>query len=65
MNLIRALNVACGGRRASPDEVAMDSVALELRNLLEEVSGRVPDLTARCADLPSRLDEVFRGLLPW
>ena len=42
--------------------VATDSAAQEFRELLEVVSGKFPDLTAKCADLQSHLDEVLRRL---
>jgi len=62
-DLLRSLNRAYGGLRASQDAVATNSAAQELRDLLEVVSGKFPGLTAKCADLQSRLDEVLRRLL--
>jgi hypothetical protein len=56
----RELNAAYGILRASQDAVAAGSAAQEFRESLEGVGGQFPDLTARCADLQSRLDEVLR-----
>jgi len=64
-DVMKALNGAYGSLRASQDKVATGSTAQELLDLLEGVSRKFPDLTAKCADLQSRLDKVLRGLLPW
>jgi hypothetical protein len=61
-DLFRSLNGAYGGLRARQDAVATDSAAQEFRELLEVVSGKFPELTAKCADLQSRLDEILRQL---
>ena len=57
-----SLNEAYGELRASQDAVARDSAAQEFRDTLEGVCENFSDLTARCADLQSRLDEVLRRL---
>lgn len=62
VNLTRSLNGAYRGLRASQDAVATDSASQEFHELLEGVCRKFPDLTAKCADLQSRLDEVLRGL---
>jgi hypothetical protein len=59
-DLLRLLNAAYGHFRASQDSVATESTAEEFREALETVSRKFPDLTAKCADLQSRLDEVGR-----
>jgi hypothetical protein len=59
-DLLRALNRAYGALRASQDAVAMDSATQEVREVLEEIGRTFPSLVPRCADLQSRLDEVFR-----
>lgn len=61
-DLVRSLNEAYGGLRAGQDTVATDSAAEEFRERLETVARQFPDLTAKCADLQSRLDEVLRRL---
>ncbi len=61
-DLLRSLNGAYGALRASQDAVARDSAAHEFRELLEGACRAFPDLTARCADLQSHLDEVLRRL---
>jgi hypothetical protein len=61
-DLQRSLNTAYGGLRTSQDAVARESAADELRELLEVVCQKFPDLTPRCADLQSRMDEVLRRL---
>lgn len=61
-DLLRALNAAYAGLRASQDAIAADSAAQEFRERLEGVGREFPDLTAKCADLQSRLDEVLRRL---
>jgi hypothetical protein len=61
-DLLRSLNAAYGGLRTSQDAVARDSAAQEFRDALEAVGGTFSDLTAKCADLQSRLDEVLRRL---
>jgi hypothetical protein len=58
--LLRALNAAYAGLRTSQDAVARATAAAELGDVLEAVSGTFPDLTPRCADLQSRVDEVLR-----
>jgi hypothetical protein len=63
VDLMRSLNAAYGGLRASQDAAATESAAQELRELLESAAWTFPDLTARCADLQSRLDEVLRRVL--
>jgi hypothetical protein len=62
-DLMRSLNAAYGGLRASADDAAMESAAQEFRELLEAAAAKFPDLTARCADLQSRLDEVLRRIV--
>jgi hypothetical protein len=62
VDLLRSLNASYAGLRTSQDAVAADSAAQEFRELLEEVSRQFPDLTPRCADLQSRLDEVLRRI---
>jgi len=62
LDLLRSLNGAYGALRASQDAVATDSAAQEFRDLLEGVARKFPDLTSKCADLQSRLDEVLRRL---
>lgn len=62
LDLLRSLNSAYGALRASQDAVAADSAAREFRDLLEVVARKFPDLTPKCADLQSRLDEVLRRL---
>jgi hypothetical protein len=59
---LRSLNGAYAGLRASQDAVATGSAAQELRDALEAVCTKFPDLTAKCADLQGRLDEVLRRL---
>jgi len=59
-DLMRSLNRAYGILGTSQDEVATRSAAQELCALLEVVSEKFIDLTPRCADLQSRLDEVLR-----
>jgi hypothetical protein len=59
---LQSLNRAYGSLRASQDAVAMDSAAHELRNALEVTCGKFPGMTAKCADLQSRLDEVLRRI---
>ena len=61
-NLMRSLNDAYGGLRASQDAAATSSAAQEFRDRLEQVAGKLPSLTAKCADLQSRLDELLRRL---
>jgi hypothetical protein len=61
-SLMRSLNDAYGCLRASQDAVATNSAAREFRDRLEQVAGKLPSLTAKCADLQSRLDEVLRRL---
>jgi hypothetical protein len=60
--LIRSLNAAFGSLRQSQDAVGTKAAAQEIRELLEAASQSFPDLTSRCADLQSRLDEVLRRL---
>ena len=60
--LSRSLNGAYGDLRESEDEFARDLAGQEFREALEGVGRRFSDLTARCADLQSRLDEVLRRL---
>jgi hypothetical protein len=62
-DLLQALNRAYSGLRRVTDEIAIDSAAQELGGLLEQAAGKFPDLTAKCADLQSRLDEVLRRLV--
>jgi hypothetical protein len=59
-DLLRLLNGAYGRLRASQDSVAAESTAAELRDALETVCGKFPELTAKCADLQSMVDEVRR-----
>jgi hypothetical protein len=59
---VRRLNGAYAGLRTSQDPVAAASAAQELREALEAVAQGQPDLTARCADLQSRVDEVLRKI---
>jgi hypothetical protein len=59
-DLLRSLNQAYGRLRTSQDKAGRDTAAQELRELLEEVCRKFPDLTAKSADLQSRLDEVVR-----
>jgi hypothetical protein len=59
---MRSLNRAYGSLRASQDAFARDSAAQEFRDALEVISGKFPGLTAKCADLQSRLDEVLRRI---
>jgi hypothetical protein len=61
-DLMRSLNQAYAALRASQDALAMTSAAQEFRDLLESAGRKFPDLTSRCADLQSRLDEVLRRL---
>ncbi len=61
-DLLRALNGAYGGLRASQDAIAAKSAAQEFRDALEAVCGRFSGLTGKCADLQGRLDEVLRRL---
>jgi hypothetical protein len=61
-DLLRSLNESYGGLRGSQDAVAAASAAQEFRERLEAVGRQFPDLTAKCADLQSRLDEVLRRL---
>jgi hypothetical protein len=58
--LARALDGAYAKLRAAQDAIVSDSAAQEFRELLEAAGQRFPELTARCADLQSRLDEVLR-----
>jgi hypothetical protein len=60
--LLKSLNGAYSNLRASQDATARDSAAQEFRDLLEAVSGKYSDLTPKCADLQSRLDEVLRRI---
>jgi hypothetical protein len=62
-DLLEALNRAYSGLRTVTDEIAIDSAAQELRGLLEQAADKFPDLTAKCADFQSRLDEVLRRLV--
>jgi hypothetical protein len=62
VELLRALNGAYADLRASQDAAAKGSAAGAFRELLEVVARTFPDLTPRCADLQSRLDEVLRRL---
>jgi hypothetical protein len=62
-DLMRSLNGAYARLRASEDEAAGEAAAREFRDLLEEAARTFPDLTPRCADLQSRLDEVLRRAL--
>jgi hypothetical protein len=48
--------------RSSGDTEALAAAADEFRAALEEVCRRQVDLTAKCADLQGRLDEVLRNL---
>jgi hypothetical protein len=61
-DLLRSLNQAYAGLRTSQDAAATNSAAQEFRELLESAGQKYPDLTSRCADLQSRLDEVLRRL---
>jgi hypothetical protein len=61
-DLMMSLNQAYAGLRASQDEVVTAAAAQEFRELLESAGRKFPDLTARCADLQSRVDEVLRRL---
>lgn len=56
-DLMRRLNEAYRGLGAPEGPAAQ-----EFRAALEEVSRTFPDLTSKCADLQSRLDEVLRLL---
>jgi hypothetical protein len=60
MDLLRSLNGAYAALRTSQDAAGRSSAAQELRERLEEVGQKFPDLTAKGADLQSRLDEVLR-----
>jgi hypothetical protein len=62
VDLMRSLNRTYAGLRTSQDAVATVSAAQEFRELLEAAGRTFPDLTPRCADLQSRLDEVLRRL---
>src|SRR5262249_8131786 len=62
VDLMRSLNRAYGSLRASQDAISSDSAAQEFRAAPEGVCGKFPDLTAKCADLQSRLDEVLRRI---
>lgn len=57
---LRSLNEAYRRLRQSQDAAVTASAAQEFRDLLEAVCAAFPDLTAKCADLQSRLDEVLR-----
>jgi hypothetical protein len=59
-DLLPALNGAYASLRTATDAIAMQSAAQELRGLLEEAAETFPDLTGKCADFQSRLDEVLR-----
>jgi hypothetical protein len=63
MNLMRSLNGAYAGLRAGADEAVAEAAAQEFRDLLEAAARTFPDLTPRCADLQSRLDEILRRVL--
>lgn len=55
------LNDAYAAARASgSDWAANDAAGEQFREVLEAVCARHPDLTSRCADLQSRVDEVLR-----
>jgi hypothetical protein len=58
---IDAINAAFARFRRAEDRVTEDSAAEELRGCLEDIADSCPDLTPRCADLQSRLDEVIRS----
>jgi hypothetical protein len=58
----KSLNGAYADLRASQDAVARNSAAEQFRESLERVTGNFPELTPKCADLQSRLDEVLRRL---
>jgi hypothetical protein len=58
--LLKSLNAAYATLRTSEDDIVRESAACDLRDRLEELSRTFPDLTPRCADLQSRLDEVIR-----
>jgi hypothetical protein len=58
---LKALNEAYAALRASQDAAARDSAAEEFRERLE-AARQFPKLTAKCADLQSRVDEVLRRL---
>jgi hypothetical protein len=60
VELLRSLNSGYGGLRESQDPVVAASAAQEMRETLETISVRYAYLTAKCADLQSRLDEVLR-----
>jgi hypothetical protein len=57
---VKTLNTAYATFRMGQDEVVAESPAQAFREALETVSGRFPDLTAKCADLQSHIDEILR-----
>ena len=59
-DIMRRLNKAYGDLQASEDGSVTVSAAQQFRELLEVVSANFGDLTTKCADLESRLDEVLR-----
>jgi hypothetical protein len=59
---VRPLNEAYRGIRAEQDSIVRDAAVQEFRDRLEEIARTFPDLTPKCADLQSRLDEVLRQL---
>jgi hypothetical protein len=59
--LVRALNDAyAAARESGTNWVANDAAGEQFREVLEGVCEKHPDLTAKCADLQSRVDEVLR-----
>jgi hypothetical protein len=62
VDLLRSLNRAFAGFRRSNDAILAQVAGREFCQLLEAVARQFPDLTAKCADLQSRVDEVLRQL---
>ncbi len=61
-DFVRSVNEAFGHLRAGQDAVATQSAAQEFRESLETISRKFSDVTPKCPDLQSRLDEVLRRI---
>jgi hypothetical protein len=59
---VRSLNEAYDNLRRSRDPISTSSAARMLGDSLEELCQAFPELTAKCADLQSHLDEFVRRI---